>query len=58
MAGGEAAVGLYGYHGWKHTVLGVNYRGDYRRYNRKTGYDGTTQLLTFGLTHRATKRWS
>lgn len=56
LAGGEAAVGLYGYHGWKHTVLGVNYRGDYRRYNHKSGYDGTTQLLTFGLTHRATKR--
>ena len=56
LAGGEAAVGLYGYHGWKHTVLGVNYRGDYRRYNRKTSYDGTTQLLTFGLTHQASKR--
>lgn len=56
VAGGEAAVGLYGYHGWKHTVLGVNYRGDYRRYSRNTGYDGTTQLLTFGLTHQPAKR--
>jgi hypothetical protein len=56
LVGGEAAAGVYGYHGWKNTVLGLNYRGDYRRYNRKTGYDGTTQLLTFGLTHRATKR--
>ena len=56
VAGGEAAVGVYGYHGWKHTVLGLNYRGDYRRYNRKTSYDGTTQLLTFGLTHKVNKR--
>lgn len=56
VTGGEAAAGLYGYHSWKHTVLGVNYRGDYRRYNRKTGYDGTTQLLTFGLTHQPTKK--
>jgi hypothetical protein len=56
LVGGEAAVGLYGYHGWKNTVLGLNYRGDYRRYNRRTTQDGTTQLLTFGLTHKATKR--
>lgn len=56
LAGGEAAAGVYGYHGWKHTVLGVNYRGDYRRYNRRTGYDGTSQFLMLGLTHRATKR--
>jgi hypothetical protein len=56
VAGGEAAAGVYGYHGWKHTVIGLNYRGDYRRYNRKTSYDGTSQLLTFGLTHRASKR--
>jgi hypothetical protein len=50
--GGEAAVGLYGYHGWKNTELGVNYRGDYRHYTRSGSNDGTTQLLTLGLTHR------
>ncbi len=56
LVGGEAAAGVYGYHGWKHTVLGLNYRADYRRYTQKTGYDGSTHLLSFGLTHRATKR--
>ncbi len=56
LAGGEAAAGVYGYHGWKHTVLGLNYRADYRRYTQKMAYAGLSQLLSFGVTHRASKR--
>ncbi len=56
LAGAEAAVGLYGYHGWKRTVVGVNYRGDFRRYNRGTSYDGTNQLLSLGVTHKPSRK--
>lgn len=56
--GGEAAVGIYGYKGWKRTVVGLNYRGDYRRYERRSTYDGSNQFLTFGVTHQPTKHIS
>ena len=53
--GGEAAVGLYGYKNWRHTVLGLNYRGDYRRYERRSYLEGTNQFLTFGITHQPSR---
>lgn len=56
--GGDAAVGVYGYHSWKHTVVGLNYRGDYRRYSTATVYDGTNQLLNLGITHQPSKHVS
>lgn len=55
-AGVEGALGLYGYHGWKNTVLGVNYRGDYRRYDRKTIYNRANQFLSFGVAHQFNPR--
>lgn len=55
-AGGEGAVGLYGYHHWKTTVLGINYRGDYRHYNIPSPYRGSNQFLMLGLTHRPTRK--
>lgn len=51
-AGGEIAAGIYGYHSWKHTVVGLNYRGDYRRYSNAGAYNGTNQFLSFGVTHQ------
>lgn len=56
LFGGEAAVGLYGYHGWKRTVVGLNYRGDYRRYSRHTSYDRSNHFLAFGVTHRVSPK--
>lgn len=56
--GGEAAVGLYGYKGWKRTTLGINYRGDYRKYERSSPYDSSNQFLVFGLTHQPSKHIS
>lgn len=52
LFGGEAAIGLYGYHAWKRTVVGLNYRGDYRRYNRATSLDRSNHFLSLGVTHR------
>jgi hypothetical protein len=54
--GGDIGFGVYGYHTWRHTVLGVDYRGDVRHYNRQSFYDGTDHTLTLGLTHQPTRR--
>jgi len=51
-AGVEGQVGVYGYRGWKKTLVGLDYRGDYRHYSKKTYYDGTDQTLTLGLSRQ------
>lgn len=56
--GGEIAFGVYGYQSWKRTTLGVNYRGDYRKFNRARAYDGSNQLLAFGVTHQPSRHVS
>lgn len=55
LYGEELNLGAYTYHTWKHTTLGLDYRGDFRHYN--TSYwDGTDHFLSLILTHRPTKR--
>ena len=56
LYGGEAALGLYGYRAWKRTVVGLNYRGDYRRYNRATTQDRSNHFLSLGITHRVSRQ--
>jgi hypothetical protein len=55
LYGLELNLGAYTYHVWKHTTLGLDYRGDFRHYS--TSYwDGTDQFLSLILTHRPSKR--
>ena len=55
LYGEELNLGAYTYHTWKHTTLGLDYRGDYRHYS--TSYwDGTDDFLSLILTHRPSKR--
>lgn len=56
--GADVAFGVYGYHGWRHSVLGVDYRGNVRHYTEKSYYDGTDHTLTLGFTHQPTRRLS
>jgi hypothetical protein len=56
--GAEVGFGLYGYHKWRHSMLGLDYRGDVRHYSQKSYYDGTDHNLTLGFTHQATRRIS
>jgi hypothetical protein len=58
LFGVELALGLYGYHTWKHTTLALDYKGDFRHYGGKSAYDGTDQFLSLVLTHQPTKRVS
>jgi hypothetical protein len=53
--GVELNLGAYTYHVWKHTTLGLDYRGDLRHYTASY-WDATDQLLSLILTHRPTKR--
>jgi hypothetical protein len=49
------SFGAYTYHVWKHTTLGLDYRGDLRHYSASY-WDGTDDFLALILTHRPTKR--
>lgn len=54
--GVEVMAGLYGYHNWRRTTVGLDYRGNFRHYNRNTYYDGSDQFLTLGIGHQLSKR--
>jgi hypothetical protein len=56
LFGVELALGLYGYHTWKHTTLALDYKGNLRHYNQQNYYDGTDQFLSLILTHQPNKR--
>ena len=54
-AGLEVAAGISGSHHWRHTVLGLSYRGDYNHYFRTSGLDTTDHSLLLGITHQLTR---
>jgi len=51
-SGVEIAGGLSGTHSWRHTLLGLDYRGAYRHYDHKTYYDGADQSLRLELSQQ------
>ena len=51
-AGLEIAGGISGTHTWRHTLIDVDYRGAFRRYDHRTLYDGTDQSLRLSLTRQ------
>lgn len=56
LYGVELNLGAYTYRKWKHTTLGLDYRGDLRHYSQNTFYDGTDQFLSLIVTHRPSRR--
>lgn len=56
LCGVEASAGIYGYHRWKTTTVGLRYSGSYTHYTHANYYDGTSQNLALGITHRLSKR--
>jgi hypothetical protein len=48
----ELTAGISGVHSWKHTKLGLDYRGSIRRYAHATSYDSTDQSLMLGITQQ------
>ena len=49
--GVETDVGLSGYQRWNHTLLHLDYRGDFRRFTQKTIYDGSDQSIDLRILH-------
>ena len=56
LYGGSLSGGLTGSHAWKRSSIGVDYRGDYRRYSRRSYADGSEQAIDLQYTLQATRR--
>ncbi len=56
LYGGSLNGGITGSHAWKDSSIGVDYRGDYRRYSKHSYADGSEQAIDLQYTVRATRR--
>jgi hypothetical protein len=56
LYGGTVNAGLTGSHAWRNAALGVDYRGNFRKYSRHTYADGTEQAIDLQYTIQATRR--
>jgi hypothetical protein len=54
----ELTAGISGVHSWKHTKIGLDYRGSVRRYVHATNYDSTDQSLMLGIVQRVSRHVS
>jgi len=54
--GVELDFGAYGVHTFRHAQLGIDYRGDYRKYTNIGAYAGSDHSLSLGYTYQATRR--
>ena len=52
------AWGVSGSHSWKHTKLGLDYRGSLAHYVRQGAYDSISQALLLGITQQITRHVS
>lgn len=52
----QADVGLYGTHSWRRSVLGINYRGDYRDYAKDHQLNGSDHNLELKFEHQFSGR--
>jgi hypothetical protein len=48
--------GVSGTHSWRHTKVGLDYRGSTTHYFKKTNYDSIDQSLLLGVTHQLSRR--
>ncbi len=55
-AGMSVGWGVSGSHRWRHTLLGLSYRGDYNHYFGHGGFDNTDHSLLLGITHQLSRR--
>jgi hypothetical protein len=54
----EVTAGISGTHSWRHTKVGLDYRGSFRRYLHNTSYDSTDQSLMLGIVHQLSRHVS
>ena len=56
LYGGSVSGGLTGSRSWKNASIGIDYRGDYRRYSKHSYADGSEQAIDLQYTLQATRR--
>src|SRR5262249_37538768 len=49
------AWGVSGTHSWRHTLLGLDYRGSLYHWLNQTSYDGIDQSIMLGITHQLSR---
>ncbi|MBV8845542.1 MAG: hypothetical protein JO307_22265 [Bryobacterales bacterium] len=55
-SGEELGFGAYGTYQWRHSQLGLDYRGVFRNYTTNTYYDGIDQQIILGYTVQKSRR--
>jgi hypothetical protein len=53
--GVQATAGVYGTHHFRHSTLGINYRGNYQHFFHNSYADNSDQMLTMEYDHQLTK---
>jgi len=51
----SVAGGINGSHSWRHTQLGLDYRGDITQFQKATYYSNSNQSLMLGIKHQFTR---
>src|SRR5262245_42875160 len=54
--GAQAEIGVYGNHTWRKSILGVDYRGDYRQNTRYKAYNGFNHALSLDYQYQLSNR--
>jgi len=54
----QGTAGIYGRHKFRHSVIGLDYRGNYNHYPGNHFADSTDQMLTLEFDHQLTRRLS
>jgi hypothetical protein len=54
-AGMNVTAGVSGSHSWRHTILGLSFRGGYSHYFRDGSYDSTDASLLVGVKHELSR---
>ncbi|MGA3235667.1 MAG: hypothetical protein ABSG03_05170 [Bryobacteraceae bacterium] len=51
----QFAGGISGNHSWRHTTIGLSYRGDINHFTKATYYDASDQSLLLSIKHQFTR---
>lgn len=57
VGGGQAMFGAFGGHSWRRSGVGLEYRGDYRKYSRGVNFDGSDHALSVQYVATPNRRW-
>jgi hypothetical protein len=56
LYGLDLGFGVYGRHNWQRSVLGLDYRGNYRHYQGNSRFNGSNHSFGLGYTYQQSRR--